>query len=418
MEKSKIKNSREKEDESASNIESTSSLPKKIKPKKSKNIMIEEYLNSHYQFRYNVLKSRAESYNHKTKEYTPVDKYVLNSIRRELDAFGIYTNIDNISSIITSDFVKKVNPIQEYFLSLPNVNTNSISHITQLANTVRTRNMDIWHRYFTKWLVAVIANAITNEGCQNHTCLVLTGEQGIYKTTWLDYLCPKSLSRYLYTGKIDPQNKDTLTYISEYLFVNIDDQLRELNKKDENSLKALITAPFVKYRRPYGTYIEEYPHIASFMASINGVEFLTDPTGSRRFLPFIVENIDCDQQKQINMDLVYSEAKSLFHNGFKYWFDSEEIKELHEYSSEFQIQTNEYEVILKHFETPIDNEKTEYMTASEIITHINSVSNIKASSKRVGEALKKAGFNKLSKRINGRPIYVYPVSIRKQYSII
>ncbi|MGL5619402.1 MAG: hypothetical protein ACRDDC_07255, partial [Tannerellaceae bacterium] len=106
MEKSKIKNSREKEDESTSNIESSSSLPKKIKPKKSKNIMIEEYLNSHYQFRYNVLKSRAESYNHKTKEYTPVDKYVLNSIRRELDAFGIYTNIDNINSIITSDFVK------------------------------------------------------------------------------------------------------------------------------------------------------------------------------------------------------------------------------------------------------------------------------------------------------------------------
>jgi predicted P-loop ATPase len=50
-----------------------------------------------------------------------------------------------------------------------------------------------------------------------------------------------------------------------------------LNKRDGNELKNLITTPAVKYRRPYDVYREEYPHLASFMASVNGNDFMTDP---------------------------------------------------------------------------------------------------------------------------------------------
>jgi hypothetical protein len=39
-------------------------------------------------------------------------------------------------------------------------------------------------------------------GCQNHLSLVLTGEQGRFKTIWLDNICPLSLKSYLFTGKI------------------------------------------------------------------------------------------------------------------------------------------------------------------------------------------------------------------------
>ena len=411
MNNTAIKNDRE-EKESLLKIAGKNPDPthiKKQKIQKSKNAMIEEYLADHYKFRYNTLKNRTEWLSSETKEYIPVDKYFLNSIRRELDSVGHSTNIDNINSIITSDFAKRVNPIQEYFNSLPKANTDYLQHINRLIKTVETDNPEIWANYFTKWLVAVVANAMNNDGCQNHTCLVLTGGQGLFKTTWLNYLCPKTLSRYLYTGKIDPQNKDTLTYISEYLFVNIDDQLKELNKKDENALKALITAPFVKYRRAYGTYIEEYPHLASFMASINGNEFLTDPTGSRRFLPFHVKNIDLEAQKSINMNQVYAEAMSLYREGFRYWFNAEEINQLNEYSQEFQLQTNEFEIIASRFREPESNEDF-HMTTTEVMSHIKAVSNINVSTKRVGEALKKLGYTKLSKRVNGKSIYVYLIT--------
>ena len=120
-----------------------------------------------------------------------------------------------------------------------------------------------------------------------------------------------------------------LSLIGQNLIINIDDQLKALNKRDENELKNLITCPQVKYRMPYEKHIEERPHLASFVASVNGNDFLTDPTGSRRFLPFEVLAIDIDRAKSIPMDAVYSEAKTLLNEGFRYWFNDEEIAELH-----------------------------------------------------------------------------------------
>ena len=67
------------------------------------------------------------------------------------------------------------------------------------------------------WLVAVVVNAMDDLLWRNHTCLVLTGEQGKFKTTFLDLLCPEELKSYLFTGKIDPQGKDVQTLIAEYL---------------------------------------------------------------------------------------------------------------------------------------------------------------------------------------------------------
>lgn len=305
--------------------------------KQSRNERIEEFLREHYAFRYNTVKSRAE-FRSSDGEFLPVTKYRLNSFRRELDrTIGISTSAENLRSMLESDFSERVNPVQAYFHKLPPA--TGTQAIDELTATVTVRNARHWSEYLTKWLVGVVANAMNDLGCQNHVCLVLTGEQGKFKTTWLDNLCPRSLASYLFTGKIDPQNKDMLTLVAEYLFINIDDQLKTLNKRDENELKNLITAPSVKYRRPYDVYIEEYPHLASFMASVNGNDFLTDPTGSRCFLPFEVLSIDIDRAIWVNMDRVYAEARTLLNDGFRYWFDEAEIEELHRGNAAFHVQT-------------------------------------------------------------------------------
>ena len=180
--------------------------------------------------------------------------------------------------------------------ALDDSNTHAIR---ELADCVVVRNPEKWLLYLTKWLVAVVANAMNDRECRNHTCLVLTGEQGRFKTTFLDLLCPPKLHDYSYTGKIYPQEKDTLTYIGQNLIINIDDQLKALNKRDENELKNLITCLMVKYRMPYDKHVEEHPYMASFVASVNGNDFLTDPTGSRRFLPFEVLSIDINRARAV-----------------------------------------------------------------------------------------------------------------------
>lgn len=357
-----------------------------------------------YDFRFNTVKSRTEFRDKESDNtFSPLTKFDINSMRRLLDAtVGVSTSGENIRSILESDFCPKVNPVQEYFLSLPEADENDSSEIARLAECVTVVDSEKWRRYLLKWLIAVVANAMDDLLCRNHTCLVLTGEQGKFKTTFLDLLCPDSLKNYLFTGKIDPQSKDVQTLLAEYLFINIDDQLKALNKRDENELKNLITTPRVKYRRPYDVYIEEYPLLASFMASVNGNDFLTDPTGSRRFLPFEVEAIDIETAKQIDMDKVYSEAVWFWRNGFRYWFDEAEITELHRESEAFHVQTVEYEMLLKGFEKP-EEESEIYMTTSEILNYLRAYTTINLQEKRMGEALRKAGFERKSKRIGGNP---------------
>ena len=383
----------------------------------SKNGEIETYLASYYEFRYNTVLGRTEYRGKEDAHFSKVGRYEINTLRRELDNYvGIVTSSDNLYSIIESSFSPRINPIQEYFNGLPLVDVSSSSSLSlkaipELANCVVVRNSDKWLPYLTKWLVAVVANAMDNRECRNHTCFVLTGEQGKFKTIFLDLLCPPTLHGYSYTGKIYPQEKDTLTYIGQNLIVNIDDQLKALNKRDENELKNLITCPMVKYRMPYDKYVEEHPHLASFVASANGNDFLTDPTGSRRFLPFEVLSIDIERAKAILMDNVYAESKALLNAGFRYWFDDDEIAELYRESEDFQVQTAEMELLLRCFEKPTeDNPHCTYMTTTEIITYLRLYTHHPLSLKHMGEALKRAGFEKVSKRREGgSPIYVYKV---------
>ena len=399
-----------------SKSEGGNNMPKQKKTS-SKNGEIETYLSSRYEFRYNTVLGRTEYRSKNDAHFSKVGRYEINTLRREIDNdIGIITSSENLYSIIESSFSPRVNPIQEYFKRLPLVDASSSSPfslkaIPELASCVVVRNSDKWLPYLTKWLVAVVANAMDDRECRNHTCLVLTGEQGKFKTTFLDLLCPPKLHGYSYTGKIYPQEKDTLTYIGQNFIVNIDDQLKALNKRDENELKNLITCPMVKYRMPYDKYVEEHPHLASFVASVNGNDFLTDPTGSRRFLPFEVLSIDIERAKAISMDAVYTEAKVLINSGFRYWFDDDEIVELYKESEEFQVQTAEMELLLRCFEKPAeDSPHCSYMTTTEILTYLGTYTHHPLSLKHMGEALKRTGFKKVSRRRDGgSPIYVYKV---------
>ena len=133
-------------------------------------------------------------------------------------------------------------------------------------------------------------------------------------------------------------------------------------------------------------------------------------TGSRRFLPFEVLSIDIEKAKRISMDNVYAEAKALLKSGFRYWFDDDEIAELYRESEDFQVQTAEMELWLRCFEKPTEDENYLLMTTTEILTYLGIYTHQPLLAKRMGEALKKAGYIKVSKRRNGgNPIYVYKI---------
>ena len=140
----------------------------------SKNDQIEAYLSAQYEFRYNTVLHRAEYRPRGKGGYTSVDRYRINTLKRALDKeANIQTSTDNLYSIIESDFSPRINPVQDYFRALPLTKGNAEA-ITALADCVRVTNSEKWKEYLTKWLVAVVANAMDDKQCRNHTCLVTT----------------------------------------------------------------------------------------------------------------------------------------------------------------------------------------------------------------------------------------------------
>lgn len=375
---------------------------------------IEMYLSTVIEARFNVIKQKPEYRYFDMEDWEPVNKYFINTINRQVSAMGIKCSTNKLNEIFFSDFSPQMNPVADYFNEMEDYNIVKYGDaIDALARTVDVVNKEKWYEYLKKWLTACVANVLIETRCCNHTMLVLTGEQGKFKTTWLDRLCPPGLTQYLFSGKINVENKDTQTLIAECFLINIDDQLKQMNKKDENEVKNMITVNNVKYRRPYDIFIQEYPHLASFCGSVNGNEFLTDPTGSRRFLPFEVKSIDLKALDNVNIEHVWNQAYSLFKSGFRYWFIDKEIDELNESNQLFQVVSIEEQMLLQYFEKPKDRgDATHDLQPADILTYLQDRTRTVLRMKTLGEALTKHGYEKWRKTVKNNQMMVYSV-IRK-----
>jgi predicted P-loop ATPase len=221
----------------------------------------------------------------------------------------------------------------------------------------------------------------------------------------MENLCPSDLKAYLFSGTINPTNKDTLIQLTECWYINMD-ELENMNRTEIGTLKEVITKSAIRTRRAYGHNNECLPRRASFMGSVNTSQFLNDSTGSRRFLCF--EVVDIDYSNQIDIDKVYSQALTLFRQGFKYYFDKNEISEITSNNEQFQVKTIEEELLLTWFRKPEEKESSQYLSTSQILHKLSINSKIATTTGNVitlGKALKKHNFQRIKKKGN----YVYAV---------
>lgn len=374
--------------------DSTSNAQKVV----GKNYELENYLSKHYDFLYNEITCRVEFRKKEEKEYKKLTEIELNTIKRKLLNANIPFDQTRLQLTLNSDFSKIYNPFLDYMNSLPEYSTNSEDYIAQLANTVKTDNQELFERVLKKWLVALVGSLIDDEVI-NHCVLIMTGEQGVGKTTWQNNLIPKQLRNYIYTGAINPNDKDSNLQISENILINLD-ELGVLKGNRLNALKELITKKFIKVRRAYGYQAENYTRRASFCGSANEKMFLTDTTGNRRFLCFNVTDIDIHHE--VNMDMVFAQALHLFKNGFKFYFDKADIEEINAYAENFRILSMEEEALIAYYKPSKIEDATALMTSTEIhakIAKSSGLPNSNASIQRLGKALTKNAFER--KKVGG-----------------
>jgi len=371
------------------------------KPRITQIDKLENFLSGKYVFRHNIVSGKLEFQYFGKKKWNVMNDFIENSMLRECLKARIKTNLSSLRNLLYSDFCQLFNPFEDYFFTLPTYDEKT-DYITELANTITTTKQELWQQCFKKWLVAMVG-CVLDEKVINHTVIVFSGKQGLGKTTWVEKLVPKQLKEYLFSGTINPNNKDTLVQLAECMLINLD-ELENLNRSEIGSLKEIITKTQIRMRKAYGHNNETMPRRASFAGSVNTAQFLNDSTGSRRFLCFELEGIQ--YQHDVDINLVFSQALFLFKSGFRYWFDQEEIKSITENNEQYQLHSPEEELLLTWFE-PCEREKANtYLNASQIAAKLAEKAKINITDgtiNKLGKALKKHNFIRLKK--NGIAVY-------------
>ncbi|MGV4413183.1 VapE domain-containing protein [Chryseobacterium sp. T1] len=368
---------------------------------------LETFLNHRYNFRYNKVLGKLEFKTIKATKWKPMTDFSENSILREILKAKVKCSINSLRNLLHSDYCEMFDPFEVYFENLPK-NEDETDYIQQLADTVTTTKQDLWRTCFKKWFVAMVA-CVLDEKQINQTVIVFSGKQGLGKTTWMEKLMPTQLKEYIFSGTINPNNKDTLIHLAECMLINLD-ELENLNRSEIGSLKEIITKTHIRMRKAYGHNNENMPRRASFAGSVNTSQFLNDTTGSRRFLCFEVEHIEYTHNIDINK--VYAQALQLKEEGYRHWFNQEEIKEINANNEQYQLRSPEEELLLTWF-TPAEKENAQYFfNTTQIAQILATRANINISDatvRKLGMALKKHNFKKIVKN----KIYVYPITLHE-----
>ncbi len=173
-----------------------------------------------------------------------------------------------------------------------------------------------------KIFVAAVARVVTERPIKFDNMLILTGPQGIGKSTILS----KMAGDWFTDNIVDFGNKDTLLILQNCIIAEIA-ELQSFKKADVNTLKMFLGQQTDKFRAPYERREEEHPRHCVFFGTTNDREFLRDSTGNRRYWP-----IECgllEPKKNVFIDLdnereqIWAEAVKLFKKGEKLYLDSE-----------------------------------------------------------------------------------------------
>ena len=379
----------------------------------------------------------AEAKGERQEQWREMTKHDINSIvchaAQEYDA-----NITSreVMTALQSDLIPDVHPLREYILSLPpftpdqpdwidfvasqvRVRTNNnedtliqqpkqqITNNIPLANTASGEGNNttpsasrLWRACFKKWFVAMVASWMKDE-VVNHQVLVLIGKQGIYKTTWLEHLIPPHLRAYACKlANSSDLNKDERLRIAEFGLISLD-EIDSMNSRELNQLKSIITATDVNERAAYAYTKERRVRLASFCASGNRRDFLTDITGNRRWLPFEVESIQSPFTTILPYERMYAQAWALAQDPFfSYWFDLDEIEVLEQHNQHFRDESNEEQLLDVYFAIPpTDATNAKFLTTAEISERLIYYGNIKKpmSLSRLGVLLSQKGFLSIRK---------------------
>lgn len=339
-----------------------------------------QLLKSRYDFRYNTVMKFVE-YMPKEKGwygFQPVDPRVQKRMTLEVQLADIRVSIKDVRNFLESDYIKNYNPIDEYLFQCYD-KWDGKDHIRALARTVPTANPH-WADWFYTWFLGMVDQwrGYSHRQYGNSVAPLLISKQGYNKSTFCRRLLPPELQWGYSDNLILSEKRQVYQAMAQFMVINLDEFNQISPQVQQGFLKNLIQLPTLKYKPPYGSHVMEFPRLASFIATSNMKDILSDPSGNRRFIGVELTG-PIDVSVRPNYQQLFAQALSALNNGEKSYFDAQQVKLIMKSNSQFEVIQPIDQYFLLYFELVEDEKEGEYLTAAEIFDYLK---------KQIGSSLK------------------------------
>ena len=337
-------------------------------------------LESRYDFRYNTVMKYVE-YLPKDKGwygYRPVEPRVQKRMTLEVQLADIRVSIKDVRNFLESDYIKNYNPIEEYLFQCYD-KWDGKDHIRALARTVPTANPH-WADWFYTWFLGMVDQwrGYSHRQYGNSVAPLLISKQGYNKSTFCRRLLPPELQWGYSDNLILSEKRQVYQAMAQFMVINLDEFNQISPQVQQGFLKNLIQLPTLKYKPPYGSHVMEFPRLASFIATSNMKDILSDPSGNRRFIGVELTG-PIDVSVRPNYQQLFAQALSALNNGEKSYFDAQQVKLIMKSNSQFEVIQPIDQYFLLYFELVEDEKEGDYLTAAEIFDYLK---------KQIGSSLK------------------------------
>lgn len=187
--------------------------------------------------------------------------------------------MDALNNVI---YKRKVNPVKdmlEYAHSIWDGNKHVDNLLTRFVGAEPTP----YNRAVMRLYMLGAVSRIYKPGCKFDYMLILVGKQGAYKSSFLRFLAGSDTWFADNFNSVDGDK--AFEKLRGMWIVEMSELQATKRAKDVESIKAFITSTIDTYRTPYERRTEQRPRQCVLAGTSNPVDFLTDKTGNRRFLP-------------------------------------------------------------------------------------------------------------------------------------
>ena len=331
------------------------------------------FLCKKYDFRYNSVMKFTE-YRPKDKDYwgfQPVDARVQKRMTLEVQLANIRVSIKDVRNYLESDLLSTYNPVENFLFKCMG-KWDGKDHIRALARTVPTDNPH-WEDWFYTWFLAMVDQwrSYSHRKYGNSVAPLLISKQGYNKSTFCRSLVPPELQWGYNDNLVLSEKRQVLQAMCQALLLNLDEFNQISPQVQQGFLKNIIQLPSVKMKPPYGSHVQEFPRMASFIATSNMEDILSDPSGNRRFLGVeLTGPIDVSQLP--NYEQLYAQALAALQAGEKTYFDAEQTKLIMASNRKFEVISPVDQYFNLYFDLTDDVKQGEYLTAAEIFQELKS----------------------------------------------